>query len=79
VTLEEAQVQSPLVVEVAIDDRLRDPGGRRDVVEPGVVVTALAEQRSGGLDDQSAPFGYRQALAGSLRFGLGGHSYRRVT
>jgi hypothetical protein len=52
VALEETQIQGPLVVEMPVDDRLRDPRGRGDVVDAGALITALAEQPAGGLHDE---------------------------
>ena len=50
--VEQRQVERRLVVEVAVQDGLRDAGRGGDVVEPRPVVAVLAEQPPGRLHDQ---------------------------
>ena len=49
-----------------VEDRLRDPGRRCDVVQARAVVPPLAEEPPGGLDDQLPPLGDGQPAAHSL-------------
>ena len=61
--LEQREVERLLAVEVAVEDRLRDAGRGRDVVEPRRVVAVLAEQPAGGLDDRAPGAPRRQSSA----------------
>src|SRR5437762_1687463 len=72
---EQRQVERLLGVEVPVDDRFRDPGGGRDVLEPGRRVAVAREQRPGRARD------LRPTLVGGnpLVLRRGRHGYRRVT
>jgi hypothetical protein len=48
---------------MAVDDRLGHPGGSRDVIKAGRLVTALAEEPSRRLDDHGTPLGDRETLS----------------
>ncbi len=62
-TLQQREVQTLLIREVAIEDGLGDAGRGRDIVQTGPVIAAFAEQAPGRLDDHCPTLGARQTLA----------------
>src|SRR5437867_465335 len=65
VAIEQCEVEVALRLEMAVDDRLRHPGGSGDLVKAGRVVTALAEEPACRVDDQGPPLGAGQTLSRS--------------
>ena len=61
--VEEREVEVALRVEMAVDDRLGHPGGGRDLIEAGRLVTALAEEPSRRLEEQGTALGDRETLS----------------
>ena len=72
VLLEQREIQRLLGREVAIEHRLGDMGGGRDVVEPRARVAALGEEAGGLLEEDRPPCGSGETPSDD-------HSYRRVT